>query len=262
VDSLRRPLFVLALILLVITVLVEVGAGAFLNNFATSLGEVRNALPEDEEVREAYEDADDDELERLAEQGKPPGLALLYMALLDSVLLFTMLITASGLVFPQSLQASAQGCLGLIFSLILLILSIIAIIVAIILLLVMVALLLAVPFGTIAYLVLYGFFNRPVAGFMLGALTVLKIGFAILLIASHQRFLQRKGLILLFLTSLIAHVIISFLHGFPPLFLVSITDAIAAIIIAILAVIWLIFLLFGSLVAVVKAARVDRAASR
>lgn len=252
----------MALILLVIAVLVEIGAGAFLNNFATSLNAVVSALPDDEEMREAYEDADDDELARLADQGKPPGLALLYMALLDSVLLFTMLITASGLVFPQSIQASAQGCLGLIFSLILLILSIIAIIVALLLLLLMVALLLAVPFGTIAYLVLYGFFNRPVSSFMLAALTALKLGFAILLIASQQRFLQRKGLIFLFLTSLIAHVIISFLQGFPPLFLVSITDAIAAIIVAILAVIWLIFLLFGSLGAVVKAARVDRAVTR
>lgn len=261
-ESLRKPLFIVALVLLVVLVLVEIGAAAFLNNFATSLADVQAALPEDEEMREAYADADPDEINRLAEQGKPPGIGILYMALLDSVLLFTMLVTASGLVFPQSVQASAQGCIGLIFSLVLLIASIVLIIAAIILLLLMVALLLAVPFGTIAYLVLYGFFNRPTASFVLGIILALKIGFVIFLVLSHQRFLQRKGLILLILTSLVANVIVSFLHGFPPLFLVSITDAIAGIIVAILAVIWLIFLLLGSIPAVLKAIQVNRALSR
>jgi len=76
---------------------------------------------------------------------------------------------------------------------------------------------------------------------------------------SHKRFLENKGLVLIILTSLLATVIISFLHGLVPSFLVSITDNIAAIITAILAAIWALFYLIGSIPAIIKVLRVDRA---
>ena len=44
-----------------------------------------------------------------------------------------------------------------------------------------------------------------------------------------------------------------------PIILVSITDALAAIIVGILALIWAITMLIGSLIAVIRALRVDRA---
>ena len=84
---------------------------------------------------------------------------------------------------------------------------------------------------------------------------LLKIGFAVCLVIAHQRFLQNRGLVLIVLTSLVAGIVVSFLHGFVPLILVSITDAVAAIIIGIIAVIWAIVLLVGSLVSVFKTAR-------
>ena len=55
--------------------------------------------------------------------------------------------------------------------------------------------------------------------------------------------------------SLLGNVIITFLHGFPPGFLVSITDVIGAIIVAILAVIWAIFLLIGAIPAILASIR-------
>jgi hypothetical protein len=70
---------------------------------------------------------------------------------------------------------------------------------------------------------------------------------------AHQRFLQNKGLVLIIATSLIASIIVSFLHGLVPLFLVSITDAIAGIVVAIIAVIWGIFFLIGSIPAIIRA---------
>jgi VanZ family protein len=81
----------------------------------------------------------------------------------------------------------------------------------------------------------------------------LKLAFAACLVLAHPRFLQNKGLVLIVLTSLLANVIISFLHGFVPVFLVSITDLIAALISGVLAAVWAVFLLVGAVISVVKA---------
>jgi hypothetical protein len=87
----------------------------------------------------------------------------------------------------------------------------------------------------------------------------LKLAFAVVLLLAHQRFLQNKGLVLIILTSLLANVILSFLHGIVPRLLVSITDAIGAIVVGILAAVWALIFLIGSIPAIVKALRVDRA---
>ncbi|HYF01609.1 MAG TPA: hypothetical protein VEJ18_21990, partial [Planctomycetota bacterium] len=130
--------------------------------------------------------------------------------------------------------------------------------VALALLILMVSLLLAPIFGTAAYFAIYGDFDRGRAAGLLSAFMLLKLVAAACLVLAHPRFLQNKGFVLILLTSLLAHVVTAFLHGLPPGFLVSITDAIAGIISAVLAAIWGLVLLVGSLPAVVKALRVDR----
>ena len=54
-------------------------------------------------------------------------------------------------------------------------------------------------------------------------------------------------------TSFLANLIVSFLHGLVPFPLVSITDAVAGIIVGILALIWAIVILIGSINAVIQA---------
>jgi hypothetical protein len=51
-------------------------------------------------------------------------------------------------------------------------------------------------------------------------------------------------------------VLVAFLQGFPPGILVSIVDALAAIVIAIVALVFAVPVLFGSLVGVVKSLKV------
>jgi len=80
----------------------------------------------------------------------------------------------------------------------------------------------------------------------------LKIVFAICLVLAHQRFLQNKGLDLIIITSLVANLIIAFLHGLVPGFLVSITDTGAAIVVGVLAAIWTVVYLVGGVISVVK----------
>ena len=116
----------------------------------------------------------------------------------------------------------------------------------------MVSMLFAFPFGTIAYFAIYASFARGAASAVLSGVMLLKIGFIVCLLLAQQRFAQNKGLVLMILTALLANVVIGLLHGFVPIFLVSITDAIAAVVMAVLAGVWAIVLLVGALMATVK----------
>ncbi len=256
-DTIRKPFFIASVVLIALAFLLEIGSTVFLNKITTSLSggtrSVTSLLPDDPAVRKAFNDPAMQQKEAdLASQGKPPGMGIPYMAVLDGVLLFTILLTGSGLVLDQAVVANAQGCLSLIVSLLSLIAGIVSIITALVLVIVMISLLLAVPFGTIAYMILYGFFDVDGASVVLSLLMVLKIAFVVTLILSQQRFIERKGLMLLIGCSLLANVVISFLQGFLPGFLVSITDGIAAILVALCGVIWWLILLIGAIPAIIK----------
>ncbi|MPZ68916.1 MAG: hypothetical protein GEU71_05245 [Actinobacteria bacterium] len=257
-DELRRPFLIAAVVLMGIAVLLEVGAASILKRSPVEPGDLRRLT-----FQEANRSDDDDfdlddavdalpELEEMSRENRPPGRAIPYMALLDVILLYAVGMMALSLVAPERVQGRIQGIVGIIFSILLIIAAIILIIIAFVLLLIMIALLTSPPFGTIAYFAIFAFFNRTGATVVLSLIMLLKIGFVICLVLAAQRFLQNKSIVLLTLTSLIATIVISFLHGFVPLFLVSITDSIAALIVAILAVIWAIVMLIFSIVALVK----------
>jgi hypothetical protein len=88
---------------------------------------------------------------------------------------------------------------------------------------------------------------------LLSLVMFLKVAFCVLLVLAQPRFLQNKGLVALVLTSLVATLVVSFLHGVVPGLLVSITDTVAAIVLAVLAIVWGIVLLIGSIPSVLKA---------
>jgi hypothetical protein len=257
-EKLRKSFFIAATAIAFVVILVEVGSSL--------LGEAGNEVSvsqlrrvaEDLDMGEAIDQIDGPDVRRVSENENPPGLAIGYLALVDGLLLFNILLVAISLFLRERVQARLQGILTLIFSLLIIIGGIGLIFFAFGMLMLMIALLTAAPFGTIAYFAIYGFFDRPDASALLGLLMVLKIGFVVCLVLAHQRFMQNKGLVFLILTSFLCGVIVSFLHAFVPLFLVSITDAVAAIIVAIIAVIWAIVLLLGSLKSIMKALRLDR----
>jgi hypothetical protein len=209
-------------------------------------------------VAQAMNDVGPGDIERLSSTDSPPGMGIPYMAFVDGVALFTVGLMGTSLVIRERLQARLQGCATLIFSILLVLGAIVAIFAAIVALLIMVALLLAVPFGTIAYLAIYGFFDRGGAAVILGLLMALKIGAIVCLVVAQQRFLENKGLVLILLSSVLANVVIAFLHGLVPGFLVSITDAIGAIVLGICGCLWAVLLLIGSLPAILKALKPNR----
>ena len=251
-DRLRTPLLILALVLIFIVVLIETGTAlpGVLPNNRDSV-----QLPA-KMVADTHSSSD--QLALLRKQERPPGLGVPYLALLDSIVLFTVVLIGTALLLPERLQGRIQGIATLIFSILLILIAILLIFIALGLLILMIALLLSYPFGTITYLIIYGSFNRPGADIALGLILLLKFGFAVSLLVAQQRFLQNKGLVLLILTSLLCNVIVSFLLGLVPGFLVSITDAIAAIIVGIVAIIWGIVLLIGSIISIIKILRLDR----
>ncbi|MCB8952988.1 MAG: hypothetical protein H6650_13350 [Ardenticatenales bacterium] len=244
-DALRKPFFVVALLLLLLVVSTEIGGGLAVSG--SYAGNICNKLPNDDDIRK---ECDPDEANGLKED--VPGLAISYLALVDGVLLFTVGLMGASLLLPDSIHGRIQGIITLIFAILLILASIALIFVALGKLLLMVGLFLSVPFGTIAYFAAFASFPRGAAAAVLSGIMLLKIGFVACLLLAQQRFLQNKGLVLLILTALLSNIIVSFLHGLVPGFLVSITDALAAIILGIIAVIWLIVLLIGSIPAIIK----------
>ncbi len=217
-GELRKPLFLIAMALILIALLIEIGSG-LVAGFGARAG----------------------------------GLGVPSLSLLDGLLTFTIALIACSLLIPERAQGRIQGVATLIVSLIVIFAGIAKIFAAIGKLFLMIGLLLSPIFGTIAYFIIFAGFPRGEAAFSLSLLMTLKLFFAGFLVFAHQRFLQNKGLVLLALSSFIATIIIGYLHGFVPGFLVSVTDAIAAIIVALIAVIWAIVFLVGSIISVVKA---------
>lgn len=217
----RKPFFIIALALMLCVVLVEVGSPWFMR------------------VTDKSFDL--------------PGYGIQYLVFVDAFLFYVSLLIGLAFIIPERIQGRVQGCATLIISFFGCLGIIGAIIIAFVFLLILVTLLLSPIFGTAAYLAIYGDFDRSGANITLSLIMALKIAFVIFLILAHQRFLQNKSLVLLTLTSLLANLIISFLHNFVPGILVSITDTLGAIIVAILALIWAIVFIVGSIIAIVKA---------
>ena len=224
-DSMRKPIFVVALIVVLLTVLVELGSMAVLGQKTAASSGLDVSVS---------------------------GRAIPALALLDGLVFYATLIIGIALLVPERLQSKVQGIVTLVFSLVLLLACIGVIFTNLGLLILKVSLFLAAPFGTIAYLALWGDFDTNGAHVVLGLLMTLKIVFAICLVLAHQRFLQNKGLDLIIITSLVANLIIAFLHGLVPGFLVSITDTGAAIVVGVLAAIWTVVYLVGGVISVVK----------
>jgi hypothetical protein len=266
VSTLRKPFLILAIVLIAIAVLIEIGAGGFIHGAQPSDAEIQ-ATVIDQSFKDPSKDPPPFPIEQatvviqqrvqqvkdtLAEKGTQPGIGIPYLALIDGIVLFTVALIGTSLILKESTQARMQGCVTLIFSILLLLLGIVLLVVAIAFLFYLLGLLASI-FGIVVYIALYAFFNKGGALATLGLLMALKLGFGGSMLAAQQGFIKNKGLLLLVLTSLVANLIVAFLIALVPLFIDSITDAVGGIVVAILALIWTIILLIGGIVGVLKA---------
>jgi hypothetical protein len=258
-NEINRPFFLAALIAWFLVVLVEIGS-SFLpvpditaEQLSTTIQREKEPdqdMPEPDELREMARQRN--------EQPPRPGFAITSLIAFDAIAFLGFFWMGARLVISRKLAGRLQGITSLIVSIVILVLGMIAAFVIFALLMVMLGLFLAVPFGTLAYLAIWGFFPRSEAAATLGILMFLKLATAVLLVLAQRDFIKNKGLMLLLGLSLLLNMLTTFLHNFPPGILVSITDAIAALIILIVAIIWALILLIGSLVATIKALKPEK----
>jgi hypothetical protein len=216
-DAIRRPLVIAAAVLIVIAFAIELGSRLW----------VASAM-------------------QVPQDTPRPGLGIPSLAAVDVLLAMSLVIIATSAAgLSPHVLARASGCVTTIISFLSLLASLAMLFVTIALLLLMVGLLVATPFGTIAYLAIWGHFPRGGAAITLGLLMLLKLVGAALAFLGNANILKSKSLILLFATSIGLTFLLTFLHGLPPGVLVSITDAIGAIIAFICAIIWGILYLVG-----------------
>ncbi|MEH0841047.1 hypothetical protein V6U81_01460 [Micromonospora sp. CPCC 205711] len=246
-GELRKPFLLLALVAVLLVVGVELGA-----SLLTGGGDATGAL----RTGAADLGVDPGDVRGISE---PSGRGTSYLALIDVVALWTTGLFCLSLVLAERIQGRIQGVATLVFSILLILASLVLLVMAFVELSVMVSLFLAAPFGTLAYLALWGFFPVGEASLLLGLILLLKLVWAALLLLAQPRFLQNKGLVALTLTTLVCTVVLEFLHRLVPVIVVSILDEFGALVFAVVAIVWGLVLLVGSIPAIVKAVRVTAA---
>jgi hypothetical protein len=227
-DELRRPFLLLSLGLVVLIAIIETGMGL-------------HGLTQQNAIAAHLQNA------------PRPGYGITWLICIDSMLLYGLSLITASLILPRELIGRLQGVIGIVLALIALVAFGLMVLFALQLLVMMISLLLAPPFGTAAYIALFASFDRSMAAKTLGLLILLKLAMGCFLILAHPRFLENKSLVTLIGLSIGCTLLVSFLHAWPPGFLVSITDALAAVCIAAVGFVWAIVLLVGSCFATVKA---------
>jgi hypothetical protein len=186
---------------------------------------------------------------------EPPGIAIFALVGLDVALLLRFALTSFGSLVSGSLQGKVDGLVTLVAGILLVLFGITTALSALALLMLMLGLVLAAPFGTLIYMGLFGSFATGTASALLSLALLLELASMAAFTLWNLHVLRSKSTVLLALTSLLLTAGVSLLHGIVPSFLVSITDAIAAIIIGVAGVVWGVVLALFGVPAVFRAAR-------
>ncbi len=191
--------------------------------------------------------------------GDPPGLGIPNLALPIGLLLCVLVLMVLATLIGHRATSIVNVVVNIVGGLVGIVVGFIAAIVAFTMLLMLVALFLAAPFGTLAYLAAFGFFDVDASSAALVAILVFLIVGAVFLVVAQQRVLTSKRLMFFVFLVLGLTLVTLILHTIVPGFLVSITDALAALITAIVAVIWGIAMLIGGIIALIKQLNLGRA---
>lgn len=260
-DSLRKPFLVLTVVAVVAAFLACLGS-SLVTGPPPFADRVQSTLsnPKVVALLDQYDIDADDARDSLSDTrpDNPPGLGIPALALIEGLLALVLLITALPLLIGERATGVLTGGLSIIGGLVGLLTAIATAIVAFTALMLMVSLLLAAPFGTLAYLALFGSFDTGGAGVFTSLILGLTLGALVLLVFAQQRFVKGKGLMLLLGTAALLVFVTSLLHSIVPGFLASITDALAALITAIVSAIWALLVLIWGVVAAVRVLRLGR----
>lgn len=177
----------------------------------------------------------------------PAALSPASLALVDGLALWTVALFASATLIPQSLHARIRALATPLLCLLVLVLSIVVILAALAALMAMLTLFLAVPFGTIVYLAIFGTFATGGVLASLAFATLFRFAALVCLALSSWRFLQNKTLIALIATGYGLALLSGLVFAWLPGLLHAIADAALAIGIGIVAAIWSLILFLRSI---------------
>lgn len=264
-DQLRRPFLLITLVTIVLALLICLGSNLLKRDtpldqrIDTALTSARNTPQIAQELERRGIDLNDAR-DQLAEStaDEPPGLAIPALALVNGLLLLVLILTALPMLVGDRTTGNLQGIVSIVGGLVGLIVGVVVAIVAFTALMLMVSLFLAVPFGTLAYLAVFGSFDTGTASAITAVVMVLQVIGLICLILAQERFLKNIGLMLLFGTAILLTFVTGLLHSVVPGILVSITDALGGLIIGVVAAIWSLVILIGGIVAAVRLLQLGR----
>lgn len=260
-DSLRKPFLVAALVVVLVAFLCCLGSSLVTGPppFADRVNQTLTN-PQTVALLDRFDIDAGDARDTLSDTRpeNPPGMGIPALALIEGLLLLVLIITAAPLLIGERITGILTGGVSIIGGLVALLAAIATAIVSFTALMLMVSLLLSAPFGTLAYLAIFGSFDTGGAALFTSLVLGLTLAGLVLLVLAQQRFLKGKGLLLLLLTAALLTFVTALLHSIVPGFLVSITDALAALITAIVSAIWALLVLIGGIVSAVRVLQLGR----
>lgn len=262
-DSLRKPFLVAAVVAVLVAFLSCLGSSLVTGPppFADRVQQTLSS-PQTAELLDRFGIDASDAQDSLngTRPDNPPGMGIPALALIEGLLLLVLVITAAPLLVGERVTGVLTGAVSIIGGLVALLAAVATAIVSFVALMLMVSLLLAVPFGTMAYLAIFGSFDTGGAGLFTSLVLGLTLACLVLLVLAQQRFVTGKGLMLLIATAALLAFVTALLHSIVPSFLASITDALAALVTAIVSAIWALLVLIWGIVAAVRVLRLGRQA--
>jgi hypothetical protein len=183
-----------------------------------------------------------------------PGVGIKSLGLINLLMAFVMmLMLLEKVTVWQRLGPKVLGAVTAVLTFIGLLMAVFLIIKTITLFFLMIGLLFSPPFGTIAYFSTWGDFPSRDAKQILSVVMVLQVGGLLAAVLVNPTLLKNIWLVLLGGTAIGLTFLLGLLHGLPPKFVVSITDAIGAIIAGIVSAIWMIIFCFSGIKSAITA---------
>ncbi len=253
-DGLRRWALWVAVAAILLAVLACVGAGILISPpaLAERIGSISSdpsSWPEGVDPEDLATLSEDSFGEEAAD---PPGLGIPYLALPNGLLLVTVALMALPLLIGNRAIALVNGIVSLLGGLGALIAGVVMATAAFAALTALVSLFLATPFGTLAYLAIFGFFDVATSAAVLGLVIFLQFAAIVFLVVAQPKMLGNKRLVFFLLLAVLLTFVTMLLHSIVPIILVSITDAVAALVTAIVAAVWGLLMAVGGLIALIK----------
>ena len=196
-------------------------------------------------------------IEAFEDSGLPlPGIGIKSLSLINLLMAFTMTLMMLEMVPAwQRIGPKVLGVITAVLTFIGLLFAVFWIYKAFSLFFLMIGLLFSPPFGTAAYSLNWGRFPTVGAKKILSVVMFLQVGGLLAAVLVNPTLIKNVGLVFLGGTAIGLTVLLGFLHALPPSFVVSITDAVGAIIACIVSSIWMLIFCFSGVKSTIKSVK-------